>query len=70
MCRDEDRSQGDFHEWIFYDVMYVRHFSIWLDIKILVITVITLGGRRRVPLSWLIRPTRWNTGLARPAAAA
>jgi lipopolysaccharide/colanic/teichoic acid biosynthesis glycosyltransferase len=54
VCRDEDRDKGDFHEWIFYDVTYVRHFSFWLDIKILVATVLTMGGRRSVALGRLL----------------
>jgi lipopolysaccharide/colanic/teichoic acid biosynthesis glycosyltransferase len=54
LCRSPDRSAGDFHEWIFYDIAYVRHFSLWLDIKILVLTVLT-GGRKSIPMSWLIR---------------
>ena len=54
ICRDADRTRGDFHEWIYYDLTYVREFSLWLDLKILLATIITLGGRRSVPLAWLI----------------
>ncbi len=54
ICRDDDRSQGDFHQWIFYDIAYVRHFSIWLDLKILWWTAATFGGRWSVPMSWVI----------------
>ena len=53
LCR-RDRSGGDFHQWIYYDLMYIRHLSIWLDLKILALTVATLGGRWDIPLSWLI----------------
>ncbi len=53
ICRSADRSAGDFHEWIFYDIAYVRHFSFWLDLKILLFTVLT-GGWWSVPLSRLI----------------
>lgn len=56
VCRDEDRSRGDFHEWIYYDMTYVRHLSLWLDIRIVLATLLTLGGRRQVPLAWLVRP--------------
>jgi len=62
MCRADDRSEGDFHEWIFYDIAYVRYFSIWLDLKILVATVLTGGGRRSVSISWFI-PTESNSPL-------
>lgn len=57
ICRSADRSQGDFHEWIYYDMNYVKHFSLWLDLKILVATVVTLGGRRSVPMAWVLRRT-------------
>jgi lipopolysaccharide/colanic/teichoic acid biosynthesis glycosyltransferase len=54
ICRDNDRSEGDFQEWIYYDITYVRHFSFWLDLKILFATFCTLGGRWNVPISRLI----------------
>jgi len=54
ICRSADRSAGDFHEWIFYDITYVRNFSLWLDAKILVATVLTLGGRNSVPIRRLL----------------
>lgn len=69
ICRAPDRSQGDFHEWIYYDMTYVRHFSLWLDVKILLATALTLGGHRRVPLSWMIRGLDGYGGV-RPRAAA
>ena len=30
-----DRASGDFHEWIQYDVQYVREYSLWTDVKLL-----------------------------------
>jgi lipopolysaccharide/colanic/teichoic acid biosynthesis glycosyltransferase len=59
VCR-HDRTQGDFHQWIYYDLLYVRHMSLWLDLKILAATVITLGGRGHVPLSWMIPPHKYH----------
>jgi len=53
ICRD-DQDGGNFHQWIYYDVLYVRHRSVWVDIKILLATILTLGGRKRVPCKWLI----------------
>jgi lipopolysaccharide/colanic/teichoic acid biosynthesis glycosyltransferase len=53
LCRQE-RDAGDFHQWIYYDMLYVRHMSAWLDLKILAATVLTLAGRWSVPLSWMI----------------
>jgi lipopolysaccharide/colanic/teichoic acid biosynthesis glycosyltransferase len=54
VCR-HDRSAGDFHQWIEYDLLYVQYLSFWLDVKILVATVLTLGGKvTHVPASWLV----------------
>jgi len=53
VCR-HDRSEGDFHQWIEYDLLYVRHMSFALDLRILFATLLTLGGRRSVPPSWLL----------------
>jgi len=53
VCR-HDRSAGDFHQWIYYDMMYVRHASSWIDIKILIATVVTLGGKWSVPLHFIV----------------
>jgi len=44
VCR-HDRSSGDFHQWIEYDLLYVQHMSFWLDLKIILATVLTLGGK-------------------------
>jgi lipopolysaccharide/colanic/teichoic acid biosynthesis glycosyltransferase len=55
VCRHE-RSTGDFHQWIYYDLLYVRHMSLWVDVKIIFATLITLGGRKHVPLSWIVPP--------------
>lgn len=54
LCR-RDRSAGDFHQWIEYDLLYVQQASAALDVKILVATVLTLAGRVPVPADWLIR---------------
>jgi lipopolysaccharide/colanic/teichoic acid biosynthesis glycosyltransferase len=53
VCR-HDRKQGDFHQWIHFDLLYVRHMSFLADLKILVATVFTAGGQWAVPLSWII----------------
>ncbi|HEU4643354.1 MAG TPA: hypothetical protein VFS44_12940, partial [Gemmatimonadaceae bacterium] len=45
---------GDFHQWIQYDLLYVQHMSWWVDLKILVATVVTLGGNRPVALERII----------------
>jgi lipopolysaccharide/colanic/teichoic acid biosynthesis glycosyltransferase len=59
VCR-HDRAKGDFHQWIYYDLLYARHMSLWLDLKLLVATVATLGGRGHVPLSWMIPPHKYS----------
>jgi lipopolysaccharide/colanic/teichoic acid biosynthesis glycosyltransferase len=51
ICR-HDREAGDFHQWIHFDMLYVRHLSLWLDLKILIGTLATLGGR------WSVAPAR------------
>jgi lipopolysaccharide/colanic/teichoic acid biosynthesis glycosyltransferase len=53
VCR-HDRAEGDFHQWIEYDLLYVRHISLALDLRILVATLLSVGGRRSVPVSWLL----------------
>jgi lipopolysaccharide/colanic/teichoic acid biosynthesis glycosyltransferase len=40
-----DRAAGDFHQWIEYDLLYVQHFTFWLDLKILAATLLTAGGK-------------------------
>jgi lipopolysaccharide/colanic/teichoic acid biosynthesis glycosyltransferase len=58
VCR-HDRAAGDFHQWIEYDLLYVQNQSVWLDLKILAATALTLGGKlAHVPSSWLV-----STGL-------
>jgi lipopolysaccharide/colanic/teichoic acid biosynthesis glycosyltransferase len=59
ICRN-NRSSGDFHQWIYYDLLYVRHMSLWVDIKILLATIYTLGGKGHVPLSWVIPPKKFQ----------
>jgi lipopolysaccharide/colanic/teichoic acid biosynthesis glycosyltransferase len=54
VCR-HNRSAGDFHQWIEYDLLYVQHLSFLLDLKILAATFLTLGGKViHVPASWLV----------------
>lgn len=56
VCR-QDREAGDFHQWIEYDLLYVQHMSLLLDLKVLAITLFTLGGKFPAPVSWLVRPS-------------
>ena len=53
VCR-HDRSEGDFHQWIEYDLLYVRHISLLLDLRILLATFVSMGGQRPVPLAWVL----------------
>lgn len=53
VCRHE-RAAGDFHQWIHFDMLYVRHWSLALDVRIMLATLGTLGGRWNVPLTWMI----------------
>ncbi len=53
VCR-HNRGDGDFHQWIHYDLLYVQHMSPLVDVKIVLATVLTLGGKLCVPLKWII----------------
>jgi lipopolysaccharide/colanic/teichoic acid biosynthesis glycosyltransferase len=53
VCRHH-RHQGDFHQWIHFDMLYVRHMSFLVDLKILAATVVGLGGQRPIPLTWIL----------------
>jgi len=53
ICR-KDRDSGDFHQWIHYDLLYVRNVSFRLDVMILAATIVTLGGRKPVPLRFML----------------
>ncbi|GJG89217.1 hypothetical protein tb265_43980 [Gemmatimonadetes bacterium T265] len=44
VCR-RDRGAGDFHQWIHYDLLYVRHASFAVDARITAATLLTLGGK-------------------------
>jgi lipopolysaccharide/colanic/teichoic acid biosynthesis glycosyltransferase len=57
VCRNR-RAQGDFHQWIQFDLLYVRHMSFPVDLKILAATVVTLAGQWPVPLSWIVSARR------------
>ena len=60
VCR-HDRGEGDFHQWIYYDLLYVQHMSALVDLKIIIATIITLGGKWCAPLTWII-----STGKLQP----
>jgi lipopolysaccharide/colanic/teichoic acid biosynthesis glycosyltransferase len=68
VCR-HDRSEGDFHQWIEYDLLYVRHISLALDLRILLATFVSMGGQRPVPLSWVL-PAAADTPPSPKASAA
>lgn len=77
VCREDRETAGDFHQWIFYDLLYVQHMSPLMDIKILVATSLTVAGFDRVPLSWIIPsvsqtrvPTRVDPALSDSAQRA
>ncbi len=53
VCR-QDRDAADFHQWIEYDLLYVQHIGLRLDLKVLAATLFTLGGKFPVPVSRLL----------------
>jgi lipopolysaccharide/colanic/teichoic acid biosynthesis glycosyltransferase len=68
VCRHE-RSEGDFHQWIQYDLLYVRHMSFTVDMKILMATLLTGGGKGHVPISWILSAsTLGDEGSVHPPA--
>jgi lipopolysaccharide/colanic/teichoic acid biosynthesis glycosyltransferase len=59
VCR-HDRHKGDFHQWIYYDLLYVRHMSFWLDLKIIALTLLSFARGGNIPLSWLLAPQKYG----------
>jgi lipopolysaccharide/colanic/teichoic acid biosynthesis glycosyltransferase len=55
ICR-HDRDKGDFHQWIYYDLLYVHNISLLLDLKILALTVVSFAQNGYIPISWLLPP--------------
>ena len=53
VCRAE-RTAGDFHQWIHYDLLYVRNVSPMVDLRLAVSTCITLATGKRIPASWVL----------------
>ena len=48
VLRLRDDPDTDFQEWIYYDVEYARHRSLWLDWQILVATPWAIFAPRRL----------------------
>ena len=61
VCR-HDRHKGDFHQWIYYDLLYVRNMSLWLDLKIMALTFLCFARGGAIPLSWLLPPRSTASG--------
>lgn len=59
ICR-HDRDKGDFHQWIYYDLLYVRHLSFWLDLKIMALTPPSFTRSGYIPLRWLLSPAKYG----------
>jgi lipopolysaccharide/colanic/teichoic acid biosynthesis glycosyltransferase len=59
ICR-HDRHKGDFHQWIYYDLLYVRNVSLWLDLKIVALTFLSFARGGAISLSWLLAPDRYG----------
>jgi lipopolysaccharide/colanic/teichoic acid biosynthesis glycosyltransferase len=65
VCR-HDREKSDFHQWIYYDLLYVQNMSLALDLKILIATVLSYARGGCTPLSWLLRADRYHERRAEP----
>jgi lipopolysaccharide/colanic/teichoic acid biosynthesis glycosyltransferase len=59
ICR-HDRHKGDFHQWIYYDLLYVRNLSLWLDLKIMALTFLSFARGGGIPLHWLLAPAKYG----------
>ena len=59
ICR-HDRDKGDFHQWIYYDLLYVRNVSFWLDLKIMALTPPSFTRSGYIPLRWLLAPEKYG----------
>ena len=59
ICR-HDRDKSDFHQWIYYDLLYVRNVSFWLDLKIAALTFVSFAKGGCVPLHWLLPPSAYG----------
>ncbi len=73
ISRSRQRGESDFQEWIYYDIEYVRHQSLWLDVRIILRTVWLvvctclpllerLGWRADQPVEPWWRPARTGAG--------
>lgn len=59
VSRSPDRSQSDFQEWIYYDLQYIKHCSMWLDLQILWQTL-RIAARIGPSRQWR---QRWRPGV-------
>jgi lipopolysaccharide/colanic/teichoic acid biosynthesis glycosyltransferase len=59
ICR-HDRHKSDFHQWIYYDLLYVRNMSLRLDVKIAALTFLSFARGGYIPLSWLLPPEKYG----------
>jgi lipopolysaccharide/colanic/teichoic acid biosynthesis glycosyltransferase len=68
VCR-HDRHKADFHQWIYYDLLYVRNVSLWLDLKIIAVTALSFARGGAIPLSWLLPPRTYGERRSRPRSS-
>ena len=59
ICR-HDRDRGDFHQWIYFDLLYVHNVSLLLDLKILALTLVSFTKGGYIPVSWLLAPEAYG----------
>jgi len=68
ICR-HDRDKGDFHQWIYYDLLYVRNMSLWLDVKITVLTLLSFAKGGYIPIAWVLPPQAYGERRLSPRPA-
>ena len=70
VCRSE-RAVGDFHQWIHYDLLYVRNLSLAVDLRLIAATCATLATGRRIAPTWILPAAALHPGAdEQPASAA
>ncbi len=69
VCRTE-RTSGDFHQWIHYDLLYVRNMSFAVDMRLIAATCMTLITGKRVHPSFVLPESALRTGADSPAPEA
>ena len=67
ICRSQ-RGEGDFQQWIYYDILYVRYMSMRLDMRTLIATAWTVLTGREVRVESILPGLCSHAPTLRPIA--